>query len=92
MALLYSYALACALEQYSLTEALPAYVKARRNHVMIYQAMSWAFTPMYQSHSQVLPLLCDWILAPMSQASPIASMLTSLVKGSMIDACKGLSK
>ena len=92
MALLDAYALASALEQYSLTEAFPAYAKARRNHVMIYQAMSWAFTPMYQSHSKVLPLLRDWMLAPMSQISPVAALLTNLVKGTMVDACKGLGK
>ena len=92
MALLDAYALASALGQYSLTDAFRAYAKARRNHVMIYQAMSWAFTPMYQSHSKVLPLLRDWILAPMSQISPVAAMLTSLVKGTMVDACKGLGK
>ena len=92
MALLDAYALASALEQYSLTEALPAYAKARRTHVMIYQAMSWAFTPMYQSHSKVLPLLRDRMLAPMSQISPVAAMLTSLVKGTMVDPCKGLGK
>lgn len=92
MALLDAYALASALEQYSLTVALPAYAKARRNHVMMYQAMSWAFTPMYQSRSKVLPLLRDWMLAPMSQISPVAAMLTSLVKGTMVDACKGLGK
>jgi len=92
MALLDAYALAKALEQYSLAEVFPAYAKARRNHVMIYQAMSWAFTPMYQSHSKFLPLLRDWVLAPMSQLSPVAAMLTSLVKGSMVDACKGLGK
>ena len=87
MALLDAYALAIALEQYSLDEALPAYAKARRNHVMIYQALSWAFTPMYQSDSKLLPLLRDWVLAPMSQLPPVAAMLTSLVKGSMVDAC-----
>ena len=92
MALLDAYALACALELYTPTAAFRAYAKARRNHVMLYQAMSWAFTPMYQSHSKLLPLLRDRMLAPMSQIPPVAAMLTSLVKGSMVDACKGLGK
>lgn len=90
MALLDAYALACALEQYPLEEAFPAYTKARRNHVMIYQAMSWAFTPMYQSHSKLLPLLRDLVLAPMSRLSPVSSLLTRLVRGSLIDSCRGL--
>lgn len=88
MALLDAYALASALAQYPPDAALPAYVQARRNHVMLYQALSWAFTPMYQSHSKLLPLLRDWVLAPMSQLPPVAAMLTSLVKGSMVDACR----
>ncbi|MEH6455306.1 MAG: NAD(P)/FAD-dependent oxidoreductase, partial [Cocleimonas sp.] len=97
MALLDAYALSsaleqCSLKQYSLKDALRTYAKARRNHVMVYQAMSWAFTPMYQSHSKVLPLLRDWMLAPMSQIPPVAAILTSLVKGTMVDACKGLGK
>jgi len=92
MALLDAYALANTLEQYSLTEAFPAYAKARRNHVMIYQALSWAFTPMYQSHSELLPILRDWLLAPMSRVSPVAAVLTSLVKGSLVDVCRGLGE
>ncbi len=92
MALLDAYALACALELYSPAAAFRAYAKARRNHVMLYQALSWAFTPMYQSNSKLLPLLRDLVLAPMSQMPPVAAMLTSLVKGSMVDACKGLGK
>jgi len=46
MALLDAYALAMSLQQYPLDNAFSRYAKARRNHVMIYQAMSWAFTPM----------------------------------------------
>ena len=92
MTLLDAYALSRTLEQYSLVEALFTYAKARRNHVMLYQAMSWAFTPMYQSNSKVLPLLRDWMLAPMSQLRPVAALLTSLVRGTMVDACKGLDR
>ena len=74
----------------SLNKALKAYATARRNHVMIYQTMSWAFTPMYQSNSKLLPFLRDRLFAPMSKVPPVPKILTSLVKGTMVDACKGL--
>ena len=101
MALLDAYALAksleqsleqCDLENSSMNTALANYACARRNHVMIYQAMSWAFTPMYQSNSRVLPLLRDWLFTPISKVPPVPMILTSLVKGTMVNACKGLTK
>ena len=107
MALLDAYALSVSLQKYalpqnsskegslprsSLNKALSTYAKARRRHVMIYQAMSWAFTPMYQSNSRILPFLRDWLFAPMSKVPPVPQILTSLVKGTMVDACKGLKK
>ena len=94
MALLDAYALAQSLKAFAtnndpLENALPAYASARRNHVMIYQAMSWAFTPMYQSNSRILPLLRDWVLGPLSTVPPVPAILTSLVKGTMVSAFKG---
>ncbi len=84
MALLDASALAKALKTRSLKQALPAYARARRLHTKIYQAMSWGFTPMYQSDSQLLPLLRDKILFPASQISPIPNLLTSIVCGTMV--------
>lgn len=92
MALLDAYALAVSLQQHPMEKAFKSYASARRNHVMIYQAMSWAFTPMYQSNSQILPLLRDYIFAPMSKVFPVPAILTSLVKGTMVEACRGLVK
>ena len=96
MALLDAYALTKALQEKWLDkepdQALKSYAKARRRHVMIYQAMSWAFTPMYQSNSRILPFLRDWLFAPMSNVQPVPMILTSLVKGTMVDACRGLDK
>lgn len=89
MALFDAYALAQSVQQYPLEQALPAYVKSRKMHVGLYQAMSWAFTPMYQSDSRVLPFLRDRILGPFSTIPPIFTMLTSLVKGSMIKPYRG---
>lgn len=90
MALLDAFALAQSLQQYPLDKALKKYAKSRRHHVMIYQAMSWAFTPMYQSNSKLLPILRDWMLAPLSKVPPTPAILTSLVKGTMVNACRGL--
>ncbi|EDP62083.1 monooxygenase, FAD-binding protein [alpha proteobacterium BAL199] len=57
MALLDAAALAAALEHTDGAAALRLYAAARRWHVRVYQAMSWAFTPQYQSDSRILPVL-----------------------------------
>ncbi|MEP3346864.1 MAG: NAD(P)/FAD-dependent oxidoreductase [Litoreibacter sp.] len=84
MAMLDASALAKAVAQYPLQEALPVYAMARRWHVRIYQAMSWAFTPQYQSDSKILPAFRDHILFPFSQIQPLPRLLTRLVRGDMI--------
>jgi len=84
MAMLDASALAKAIAQYPLHDALPAYAMARRWHVRIYQAMSWAFTPQYQSDSRILPALRDHLLFPVSQIPPVPRILTRLVRGDMI--------
>ncbi len=84
MALLDASALAKALKTRPLQQAFPAYVRARKLHTKIYQAMSWGFTPMYQSDSRLLPLLRDKMLFPASQIPPIPNLLTSLVCGTMV--------
>lgn len=84
MALLDALALSRALPTRTIKTALPAYARARRLHTSIYQAMSRAFTPMYQSDNTVLPLLRDRVLFPASQSPPAPRILTSLVCGTMI--------
>ncbi|WP_298257843.1 NAD(P)/FAD-dependent oxidoreductase [uncultured Litoreibacter sp.] len=84
MAMLDASALAKAIAQHPLQQALPAYAMARRWHVRIYQAMSRSFTPQYQSDSRILPVLRDRILFPVSQLPPIPRLLTRLVRGDMI--------
>lgn len=84
MALLDARALQLALQQAPVEEALPYYAKARRWHVRTYQAMSWAFTPQYQSDSKILPVLRDRMLFPASQTWPIPKVLTRLVCGDML--------
>jgi len=66
MALLDAYALAQGLEKAdTLDSAFDHYIWARALHVRLFQSMSWAFTPIYQSDSAALPFLRDNILAPL---------------------------
>ncbi|MEM1233412.1 MAG: NAD(P)/FAD-dependent oxidoreductase [Pseudomonadota bacterium] len=83
MALLDALALARALEQRAGQAALRLYAQARRRHVAIYQAMSWAFTPQYQSNSRLLPWLRDAVFFPISQVPPVPRILNRLVCGDL---------
>ena len=84
MAMLDARALRLALRRWPLDEALQHFTRSRRWHVLLYQGMSRAFTPQYQSESRVLPMLRDRFLAPLSQIPPIPRILTRLVTGNLI--------
>lgn len=90
MALLDAAALVKCLAIFPMEEALPRYANARRLHTNMYQAMSWAFTPMYQSNSRILPIMRDYILGPLSKVPPVPAILSSLLKGPMINPIRGL--
>ncbi len=92
MALLDALALSHALSYLPVKEALPAYAKARRWHVGVYQLMSLMFTPMYQSDSRLLPLIRNHLLYPVSQLPLMPRLLTSLVCGSMLPPIGKLNK
>jgi 2-polyprenyl-6-methoxyphenol hydroxylase-like FAD-dependent oxidoreductase len=82
MALLDAYALAKALrEGADLDAALGRYVRFRRGHVALYQAMSWAFTPAYQSDSLWLPRLRDGFVGPLSRIWPATLVQAAIVSG-----------
>lgn len=87
MALLDAAALAAAMagvaHGHEIDAALARYARIRRLHVALYTAASWAFTPMYQSDSRVLPVLRDWLLAPLSQVWPVPGILARLVAGEL---------
>ncbi|MEL6684530.1 MAG: NAD(P)/FAD-dependent oxidoreductase [Pseudomonadota bacterium] len=89
-ALLDALALTRALEVATGDAALALYAKARRWHVMTYQAMSAVFTPQYQSDSRWLPVLRDRVLYPVSQVPPGPRLLTSIVCGTMLPPTRGL--
>ena len=88
MSLLDALALCLALRR-PLEDALPDYAAMRRWHVRIYQGMSAALTPMYQSGSRALPWLRDRLLAPASTLPLVRGGLTHLVAGTMIPPLAG---
>ncbi|GLQ36098.1 glutamate synthase [Amylibacter marinus] len=90
MALVDADTLITCLQNHSPPHALAAYARARRWHIETYQALSWLFTPMYQSDSRLLPLLRDRILAPLSTRQPARGLLTRLVTGTLIAPTFGL--
>lgn len=57
------------------------YLSMRRSHVGLYQAMSRLFTPVYQSHSRLLPVFRDWVAAPLTQVPPAPMLLAAMVSG-----------
>ncbi len=84
MALLDALALTRALRQAEGQDALRLYAGARRWHVRAYQGMSAALTPQYQSDSRALPVLRDYIMAPLSRTWPVTRILTRLVCGDLV--------
>lgn len=89
MALLDALALALALRG-PLQDAPAAYAAMRRWHVRLYQGMSAAFTPMYQSGSRSLPWLRDRLLAPCSTLPGVRAGLSRLVGGTLLPPLAGL--
>ena len=90
MALLDAWALAIALEQETdLDRALHRYARLRGLHVRIYQALSFLFTPFYQSDSAALPWIRDRLLWPLSQIPPVPALLSRMAQGRLIDPMRG---
>jgi 2-polyprenyl-6-methoxyphenol hydroxylase-like FAD-dependent oxidoreductase len=83
MALLDAMALAQSLRHKTVEMALSDYAQMRRWHVRIYQLMSRAFTPFYQSDSTILPILRDYLLAPVSDLPVVRTILQKMVSGEL---------
>ena len=84
MALLDAWALATAVARCpDPQEATHHYAQLRRTHVWFYQAASWAFTPLYQSDSRILPWIRNRIAAPASFIWPLPGILSRLVAGEL---------
>ncbi|MFC3323960.1 FAD-dependent oxidoreductase [Mesorhizobium cantuariense] len=92
MALLDAAALSHALARTDGVEAaLEAYAKARRWHVRVFQALSLAFTPFYQSDSVALPFIRDRLVATVAKIPPAPQFLASMVAGTVIDPFKRIA-
>ncbi len=87
MALLDALALAAAVA--TTDDPGPQYARLRRWHVRLYQTMSAAFTPQYQSDSRWLPAVRDHLLMPLSRLAPVPRILTRLVAGDLIPPLAG---
>jgi len=86
MALLDAAALAHALASTPDPEtALSAYCRARRVHVRLFQALSLALTPFYQSDSRFLPFLRDTLVATVAKVPPAPAIMASMVAGMTLD-------
>ncbi|QZH75350.1 MAG: FAD-dependent monooxygenase [Erythrobacter sp.] len=82
MALLDAFGLARALEQAdTLDVALARYVSLRKEHVRLYQWLTWGFTPPFQSSSIWPALFRDLLMAPGSRIPPGPKLKAHLVAG-----------
>ena len=82
MALLDAAALAHALASNDdVADALAAYCAARRLHIRLFQALSLAFTPFYQSDSRLIPFLRDTLVSSVARVPPVPAFLAALVSG-----------
>jgi 2-polyprenyl-6-methoxyphenol hydroxylase-like FAD-dependent oxidoreductase len=82
MALLDALALARALDQgRGLAQSLCDYARMRYWHTRLFQWASATFTPFYQSDSRILPMVRDWLAAPLSRLAVADVVLARLVAG-----------
>ena len=82
MALLDAWALAAGLRAGStVREGLRLSAGLRRDHVHLYQAVTYAFTPLFQSDAAVWPWVRDRIVAPFSRVGPVARLQAQLMSG-----------
>lgn len=82
MAMLDALALAKALQgSGTLEERLHGYARMRYWHIRLFQAASAIFTPFYQSHGRVLPIVRDWLASPLSRLPIGDAILARLVCG-----------
>jgi 2-polyprenyl-6-methoxyphenol hydroxylase-like FAD-dependent oxidoreductase len=89
MALLDARALAYAVDASSSVEsALEAYAYARRWHMRLFQVLSLAFTPFYQSDSAALAFIRDRLVSSIARLPPAPKVLAAMVSGTVLDPFK----
>ena len=91
MGLLDAWALDRALSAHrDLDAALSVYAGSRWFHVRLYQALSWAFTPFYQSDDPVRPAIRDHVLGWISRIPPSPRLLAATTAGLLLDPRRSL--
>lgn len=80
-----SHALACSAD---IPSALAAYARARRNHVRLFQMLSLAFTPFYQSDSSLIAWVRDRLVSTIARVPPMPGLLAAIVAGTLVDPFK----
>lgn len=86
MALLDAAALAYAIAAHAdIDAAIDSYGLARRSHVRLFQALSLAFTPFYQSDSHLISTIRDQLVATIANVPPLPRLLAAIVSGTLID-------
>ena len=91
MALLDAASLAYALQsEPDVEDALQQHANQRNMHIRLYQALSHVMTPFYQSDSQVLPLIRDLFIGPVSIVPGIRRIITTIVTGELTNPTHGL--
>ncbi len=71
-----------------LGDVFQAYAKSRRRHVKVYQALSYLFTPFYQSDSIVLPWLRDGVVSGAANVPMARRLLARMVAGTIVKAIR----
>ena len=89
MALLDAKAISTAINQHeNIDRALTAYARSRRKHVFSFQALSWIFTPFYQSDSHMLAFIRDRIVSTLAKLPPAPWILSNMVSGTLVNPYK----
>jgi 2-polyprenyl-6-methoxyphenol hydroxylase-like FAD-dependent oxidoreductase len=66
--------------------AAAAYTRSRRRHVLTYQALSYLFTPFYQSDSTMLPAVRDTVVSQAARIPFAQNILAKMVAGTIVRA------
>lgn len=62
----------------------------RKRHVLLYQALTALFTPVYQSDSAILPFVRDRLVGPLSRLWPATWIQAAMVSGLIGNPLAGL--
>lgn len=87
MGLIDAWAISVAIAQAeTLATVGPYYRHLRADHILLYQWLSWIFTPLYQSDSKTLPMIRDFIIHHFAKKPLARDLIAHVVSGSFGDA------